>query len=471
MDIKILVIGIVIIVTLVKPLLLSKDSSWKSYSQGTTGLLNPIIAILSIFASLGGGFMVFGIVQMGFEGGLTGYIFGLAYLIGMPLLIIVVNKTNGSSSHDKNGMFGLDGLLFRKYGKGTLLCFYLLSGIVFSGVLGGQFLALKYFLSIYSDSFNLTLILTIGLVGTILYTILFGFRGVITNDIIQALLELSVAIIFPIYLYNFLSSNTNHVVDLSKETISGEYSILYALLGSFFLLLSFSTRADLWQRINKVDKKYQKIVIIASTLLLVYYYFMMSSSGIAIKQNLDLLNIENLDARSLTVIISEKLVENQFFLIVCLSGILIAVFSSIDSYLNLSSLSLTRLMLWKSVRIGEDENLSDIEKNKLIVNARIVTLVTSIIAGVFALTVPDITDLLSASFSILGILLPIVLMAIFRKEKMTDKSGYVPMLVSLIILLLTLPFLRKIAFVPSIIVGTILFFILLRSKRPSDLES
>lgn len=459
MDIKLIALVVVLLWSIGKVFFLKNSNSWLLFSRGVDGYLNPWFAFLSIFASLSGGFMVLGIVQVGYEGGLTGYIFGLSYLVGLPLLLWLIHRSKNKKILSQ-GMFGIDSLMFNKFGKNTLRSFYLITGILFAGVLGGQFIALKYFLSIFTGEISIFIIVFVGVVLTILYTIIFGFRGVIGNDIIQAILELLVAIIFPIFLFKHLMSNEEYNFIIDYNNISGAYEVYYPFLGGLFLLLSFGARADLWQRIRSVKPKLQSKVLICCGLVLTAYYFIMTACGSAIMQNESILELgSQFDPGSATVVLSERLINNGYILVICLSGILIAIFSSIDSYLNLTSVSLTKLFLWTNIPKLEGENLSEEENKILTSNARVVTIFTAIIAGIFAVIIPDIVDLMSTSFSLLGILIPLFFVANSTNYKLHDNIGTYTILSSLIILLISLPILKKLAFIPSLLIGYIVMAI------------
>ncbi len=156
--------------------------------------------------------------------------------------------------------------------------------------------------------------------------------------------------------------------------------------------------------------------------------------------------------------------------VLCLSGILIAILSSIDSYLNLTSLSLTRFALWRSIPKIKAEELTEIEKKTLLTNSRLATVVVAIIAGVFAVMIPDIVDLMSASFSVIGILIPVAIYGIVSKRYVSDLSGALPLWTSLIILIITMPFLKKTAFVPAFLLGLIVFIVLVFRDRKMNAQ-
>ncbi len=427
-------------------------SRYSNFFGDSNTNLNPLTAALSIFASLNGGFMVLGLVQVGYEGGLSGYFLGIAYIIGIPFLILLISKTQNSSA--EKGILGIDKMLQDKYGNKTVVAYYLVTGVVFIGVLGGQMLSITQFLKRFDDITMLITVLVFGVIGTAIYTIRSGFEGVVRNDIVQSILEFLVAIIFPISVFYYLMNTPNYHFTPMAESIGGSYGITYPIFGAAFLILTFSSRADLWQRINRVEKSKQAITLSVSAVLLAFFYFAMTSTGIAIKQNIQSLPIP-IDTKPIDLVTSliQPMISNPFLQVTCMAGILIAILSSLDSYLNLSSLAFTKFALWRQIPKINKTELSDNEKATLLVNARITTLVIGIIAAATSLLIPDIVELMSASFSVLGVLVPIVILGWFSKNKLNDWTGALPLYLTLLCLVVCLPILHKIAFLPAFFVG------------------
>ncbi len=459
-----------------------KSDTWKSFSWGTETYLPPTVAALSIFASLNGGFMVFGLVQVGYQGGLSGYVWSLAYLTGLPIIFWVLKRL-AKNSRMRKGLFGIDVMLFEHYGPKSMLAFYLLSGIAFAGVLGGQFLSIGYFLKSIDRFWFLIALFIVGVLGTVCYTIWHGFKGVIFNDVLQSILEFIVSIIFPGSILYFLWQKGNVNFNLVSETIGGDYGTFYPIFGAIFLCLSFPSRADLWQRLARVKNEHYMRVILITTILLVFYYFAMTSAGILLKQNKEIFEISN-DMVShpggLSMALYKKLFSVQPDVFNCvgqvlfLTGVLTAILSSVDSYLNLTSLSLTKFALWRVIPKANEAELTQHEQDVMTVNARIATIAVAVLAGIFATLLPDLIDLMSASFSVIGVLIPIVVVGLFSKRKHRDVTGALPLWISLILLIILLPVLRKFAFIPAISVGLLLFFLMLwieNRKAPQEQPS
>jgi peptidoglycan biosynthesis protein MviN/MurJ (putative lipid II flippase) len=67
----------------------------------------------------------------------------------------------------------------------------------------------------------------------------------------------------------------------------------------------------------------------------------------------------------------------------------------------------------------------------------------------------------------MGVLVPVVFIALRENRKWPDFVGAIPLAVSVILLLLTVPWLKKMAFAPATVVGALLFFYLTRRTRKS----
>ena len=472
-------IGAVILFTVVKSFIINNSAAnslnkWYSYFKGSEKgkPVSASTSILSIFASLNGGFMVLGLVQIGYEGGLSGYILGCAYILGVVLLFFLMRKAE-KNNKIYDGIFGVDSILLNRYGPKTVRAFYFITGVVFAGVLGGQLIAISNYLKIYGDIINFTIVIVIGVAGTMAYTIRHGFKGVLANDTIQSVVELGVAFVFPISIFYFIYKSAGTVsFNLSTDfsSIGGVYGPLYPLFGTLFLMLSFSTRADVWQRVINVNRKGQLLILLGSGILLTFYYFMMTTAGVLIKQNSALFNMgNNPNIGAFTIDLTGPVMHNLTtfpFLnialqIFCLSGVLIAILSSIDSYLNLTSTSLTKFSLWNTIPKVKTEDLSELERQALLDNTRVATVFVGVIAGIFAILIPDIVDLMSASFSIIGILIPIVVTGIFSQRKFSDMSGALPIWASFITLVIAVPLIGKSAFIPAFVMGGVLFAVLI----------
>jgi Na+/proline symporter len=114
----------------------------------------------------------------------------------MPILIPLLRRTKASWD-DRGGLFGIDSAVRRAYGPVTASVVLLLTGLLFAGVLAGQFLSIAFYLQSFGGVANYVIVLFLGCVGTIVYTVLFGFRSVLMNDIVQDATVLAFSVVLP----------------------------------------------------------------------------------------------------------------------------------------------------------------------------------------------------------------------------------------------------------------------------------
>jgi len=140
-----------------------------------------------------------------------------------------------------------------------------------------------------------------------------------------------------------------------------------------------------------------------------------------------------------------------------LFGVFAAVMSSADSFLNVASINLSRLFYpqkWNRYLKGEDKGESLLTFTKRMV------VVVGIISIAVALLIPDIVDLFIGSFSLILILLPATISAIFE-NKPNSKGAFYSIfwgIALFLLLFLFIPQIRKLAFIPSVFLSVAVYF-------------
>ena len=183
------------------------------------------------------------------------------------------------------------------------------------------------------------------------------------------------------------------------------------------------------------------------------FYSAMATVGVLVKSNPDVFaGLQSTPLGEVPI----KLVEFTLplpFQILVLSGMLLGLMSSIDAYLNIVSVLVAKVVLWR-------EGTTD--GKVLIANARIAALGSMIVAVMLAVLFPDIVELLSASFSVFGVVVPVVALTIIKRTKTyPDWVGAVPLWLSLAVLVIAFPFFRAVSFIPAILIGWISLFVVL----------
>jgi Na+/proline symporter len=456
--------AIIIIFTVGKSFFLGRNnnSSYKDYFLDGV-IVKPFTAFISIYGAVVGGFIVFGLVQIGFQGNLTGYVLGASYFLGIPFLLWAMKKIQDGGFFEKEGLIGLDALLKERFGSFTEKMFIIVTCFLFAGILAGQLIAILAFLKSYTDTKVAVIVLGVGFLLTVVYTVWHGLRAVLANDIIQGLFEASLSILIPLATIYFIWGK-NWSLALETNSIGGEFGAYYPFLAGAFIAISFMVRADLWQRLALVEKSKQKSVVWCVVIALFIYYVGLTTVGIILKQNPTLFPfIQEASPSSFVPILIREIIGNWVLQVICISGLLIAILSSVDSYLNLIGLMVSQLLLPTF-----DKNLSDEDIGKIkVTNARVATLGVAMGTSLIAYFIPDLVDIMSASFGMIGILVPIIAIALLRDKKLPDYVGGIPLAISFVLLLITIPILKKQAFVVALVLGLISFFVLLLFSKQS----
>jgi Na+/proline symporter len=457
-------LGFFVLLAVGRSLLMRGKFTWTLYSQGIEvgDHLSVLTAVLSIFSSLTGAFMVFGLVQIGVEGGLTGYLFGLAYALGLPLLI-VMGRILESKISLREGVQGLDAFLEKVYGPKTKTCYFVLSAIVFIGVLAGQLVAIKIYLDYFTGLGSFFVVLVIGVVGTFAYTVRGGLRAVIVNDIIQGTAILALAVLLPTAVYMAAGGSTSNFT-LQTRSIGGVYGPAYAIVGSLLLIPSFTVRIDIWQRVRLVHRRQRWLVCVIVAVLMLLFYGAMTSVGVLIHSNWTAFEyLKATESGRYVPVLVDHVFSNRWIEALAIAGILFAVLSSIDSYLNLVAVALAKALI-------PHDGLSQAEMDrKLLVNARVLAIAVGLTAIVGAALIPDVVDILSASFGLIGVLLPVFLIGALRTDRRADSDGWIPLSLGIAVLVVCWPFLGKTSFLPAIVVsiGFTMGILLWRVKHAS----
>lgn len=384
--------------------------------------------VMTLLGTLVGGFMFFGLPAMGYEAGLAGMAVGVGYAIGLILLALGARRIKSLCNHYR--IDTIDDLMMCRYGPKTQVLSAVVNLVVFLAILSAQFVAISFFLDIFTDIDRaLTLYFAVGVV--VIYTTLSGFRGVILTDVYQVvILALSAVVIFWL-----TSSETplERLQNLEPRYLNGTgYGVAF-LVGVVVLFpLSLFCRSDLWQRAACAkDSDVMRRAYLVTVPVLLIFYGLLTMLGLFAKANedpeapyasgtaglqgfLDVLDGSGLQGVAVTVLTS-----------VLALGVFAALLSTADSYLNLIATSLSKVIRrrdWQEFESQNSEDRTDIELS-LLLTTRLLCVVLGVVAFGVASVVPDIVGLLVGGVSVLFVLLPSVLAAIFSKSARSDGEG------------------------------------------------
>jgi Na+/proline symporter len=148
---------------------------------------------------------------------------------------------------------------------------------------------------------------------------------------------------------------------------------------------------------------------------------------------------------------------------VVLFGVFAAVMSSADSFLNVASINFSKLIFSKKWEKYGDNNQSE---KSLLASTKTIVVIVGIISIIIALIVPDIVDLFVASFSLILILLPATISAIFFDRPNSRKAFYSILggFLTFGAIFMFFPGLRKMAFFPALLLSILLYVCMPKEK-------
>lgn len=230
----------------------------------------------SLIASLVGGWMFFGLFEIGRNDGIAGIFIGLGYCIGLLILCKYAEKIqeviNASGSHnmiDSIGHFS---------SKRTHMISSIIAFMFFIGVVCAQFISLR----IISDTTQIPgnwsdFVFYMISFFVLFYTTFSGFRGVLLTDKIQLI---GILVLFLICISISISiSGIDAMNSIPEENLNGTSKGIAFIVVCFTLFpISMFCRADIWQRISSAKDVYTfniSIIAIIAPLLIIYTGFTM----------------------------------------------------------------------------------------------------------------------------------------------------------------------------------------------------
>ena len=466
-----IVIILIILAFLLYGLYIGKNIKLKEYTSYNKRA-NQYDILLSLLSSLVGGWMFFGLIAIGYEAGILGYILGVGYAIGLLILSKLVPKIKKEMNRLNSDT--LDDVIRAKFGLMPHIAIVSLNFIFFLSVLAAQFIAISSLVSIFNEDLNYTLILIFTAITTIIYTAGAGHKGVIFTDKLQILFISFASLI----LFVFLSLNTSmsEVMHINTPGFfrGTSYGIGFLVGVIIFFPFTLISRTDLWQRIasSKTEKEVQKGFILIIPVLLIFY-FLFTSIGIIAQTIIH--NPITTEGSGLEAFlqISDNIFVPEFILFILstivILGILSALFSTIDTNLNVVAVITSKLVSSKLRYFDFKQNIN-LNENFAIWYVRLMTVVIGLFGLVFSLLFPDIVNLIVGAGTILLILLPSVLSAIFEnidpdsnpeKKLASTISMYSGLFIFIIFFIFINP---KIAFIPSFVVSLLFFYVFSKIK-------
>ena len=413
--------------------------------------------------------MFFGLAAIGYEAGIVGYLIGLGYAIG--LLMFSKLSARIKPLMDGNNCDTLDDYIRSRFGSKAHGAVTLLNLVFFLAVLAAQFVAVASLVSIFHESLHYSVILSITALSTILYTMSSGHKGVIFTDRLQIFFILVAAIIVFGDLLNLTDLNSTLSINVEGYYTGTAYGVAFLIGTLLFFPFTVICRSDLWQRIASAkDARTIERSIKATIPPLMVFYFLFTTIGIFSRSiTSDAINpetsglevfVENLTSGTFPSIVQYTLLG------IVIIGILSALFSTIDTNLNVVSVAVSKFVFSRSFYIDHERN----SINKI----RVVVLALGFLGLAFSIMLPDIVDLIVGAGTVLLILLPSILDSIYSEVKISHIPGVLSIIGGLLVFLVFFIFITtKTAFIPATAIAFLLFYIskAINSKKQNEFRN
>ena len=431
----------------------------------------PLVA--TTLATFVGGGTSIGLMAMGYESGFAAVGIGIAYVIGFFILSRYAAKMNQEGRHHK--LYSFPQYLNTKYTNNDDPSFARLFSIAVSGInvfiffflLSAQFVAMAALLK-FAFTIDYLAAAIISCIVVIAYTAFAGLSGVILTDLIQfIIIVFMIIVIFIPGIYND-TNGLSYLSELPENMLNGTfYGWAFLIALPLFLSPSVLIRMDLWQRILAAkDGETAKRVSIISGLGMLPFYIIFPLVGMTMK----ILVGDNIEPKDVTYLFLERH-STPFILGFIVVGLMSALMSSGDSFLNLVSISAVRDFA------GWRKGKSLTNKKHIHQEIRMAAIVFGLIALGMALILPKIVDLMVVGIATIVIFVPITFLALIKENVYQYRKVAVISIISGFIVNLVFftwgmlapdQFQSKSSFIPAFITSLLILFIGLWFQRHKD---
>mgnify|MGYP000920910328 CR=1 FL=1 len=397
-----------------------RPSNLDNYLVNNRNTGTALLVFTTLATFVGGGTSI-GLITMGYESGFAALGIGAAYVIGFFILAKYASRIHQAGV--KKNIYSLPQYLNKTYltggGDGFKKYFSgMVTGVnifIFFFLLAAQFVGMASLLKhVFEIGYLSAAVISCLLVIT--YTALSGLSGVIITDMIQFFFI--VLMILFIFIPGVLTDteNLNTLRLLPPEMLNGTYYGIAFLIGlPLFISPSVLVRMDLWQRIlaARTPAVARKMNLYSALGMLPFYViFPLAGMAIRLKYGEGLISED-----SVYLFLSRHC--GEFALAFAVVGLLSALMSSGDSFLNVISISAVRdLTGWKH-RGHNAEPSSSLQYRRI----RMATLLFGILALGLALILPGIVNLMVVGIGTISIFVPIVFLALTHPQAGTYRRA------------------------------------------------
>lgn len=376
-----------------------------------TGTALLVFTTLATF--IGGGTSI-GLIAMGYESGFAALGIGIAYILGF----FIVARFAARIRHwgEKREIYSFPQFLNKTFAQSGSPAFKrLFSGLVtgvnvfiFFFLLAAQFVAmasvLKHVLGIeYLPAAILSCVVVIA------YTAFAGLSGVIYTDMLQFFFILLMVLFIFIPGIDAETERLSLLHLLPPEMLHGTaYGWVFLVGLPLFIAPSVLVRMDIWQRILSARDEKTAVRMnywAAAGMLPFYIVFPLAGMAMRLKLGSDVLSED-------TVYFFLERNTSAFAMGFAIVGLLAALMSSADSFLNVASISAVRDFAgWKYKDAGKQ-----LSADRQIVLIRWVSGIFGVLALVLALLLPGIVNLMVVGIGTIAVFVPATLLALLHRN-------------------------------------------------------
>ncbi len=404
----IILYSIIIIVLTIKHIKLRSLEKYLINDRRT----RTIPLVFSTLATFVGGGVSVGLIAIGYEAGFVGVAIGIAFVIGFFIIARFASRINALGK--KFSIYSFSEFLNRNYTNENDPFFSkLFSSIVstinifiFFFLLSAQFVGMASLIEGelgigYLYAAILSCIIVIG------YTAYAGLSGVILTDMLQFVIIIIMIVVIFIPGINADTNGLSYLDKLPSDMLNGTtYGLIFLIGLPLFLSPSVIVRMDIWQRLLSASSgKTAKRASIISGLGMLPFYIVFPLVGMAVRLGHDKMMDPKFAAHTF---LAEHC--NDFLLGFAIVGLISALMSSGDSFLNIISISAVKDYVgWKKPKKKSD-------KNGLYVKIKIATLIFGFLALLLSIVLPKIVDLMVVGTSAIVVFVPCTFLALIKKN-------------------------------------------------------
>jgi SSS family solute:Na+ symporter len=424
----------------------------------------PLIPLVfTTLATFVGGGVCMGLIAMGYTSGLAAIAIGIAYVIGFFILYFFAGKIRKIGK--ENNLYSFAEFLNRAYLKKHNKSIFpksfsalvsLINIIIFFFLTAAQFVGMA---TLLHYAFNVGYITAAGIsfLVVIIYTALAGLSGVIITDTIQfiVILFMIVAIFIPSIIIDTHGLET--LKQLPPNFLNGTAEGWIFLIGLPILLSpSVITRMDIWQRsLAANSEKTAKRAAIISGFGMLPFYIVFPLVGMTLRVDYG----PNIDPDAVTHIFLANHT-GPVLLGMAIIGLLAALMSSADSFLNIVAMTAVRdFSGWKEKSLSKEQTFKRV---------RWAVIIFGILCLAMALFFADIVNLFVAGITLNILFTPVTLLALIKKNVYKYKYAAFSSILSgtiVIVILFIIGFakgndsLLKMAFIPATLISAFALWI------------